>query len=115
MSIQCEAARNREIAKARANAALYALLGVLQPGAVAAGSTSTTACQECSEPVAAAFLVLPGMKYADRIIAGASAKAKEHLQEAIGTAGVHVTAELNAVDALQRGRMEQPCASSVQL
>ena len=49
---------------------------------------------------------LPGIarheEYADRIIAGASAKAKEHLQEAIGTAGVHVTAELNAVDALQR-------------
>ena len=40
VSIQCEAARNLEIAKARANAALYALLGVLQPGAVDAGSTS---------------------------------------------------------------------------
>ena len=35
VSIQCEAARNLEIAKARANAALYALLGVLQLGAVA--------------------------------------------------------------------------------
>ena len=75
-------------------------------GAVAAGSITTTACQECSEPVAAAFLVLPGMKYADRIIAGASAKAKEHLQEAIGTAGVHVTAELDAKDAFHTGATE---------
>ena len=70
VSIQCEVARNLETAKARANAALYALLGVLQPGVVAAGNTTTTACQECSESEVAAFLVMPGMKYADRIING---------------------------------------------
>ena len=51
-----------EIAKARANAALYALLGVLLPGAIAAGPISTTACQKCSEPVAAAFVVKAGTK-----------------------------------------------------
>ena len=103
VSIQCEAARNLEIAKARANAALYALLGVLQPGAVAVGnSTRTTACQQCSEPIAAAFLVMPGTRYTNLIIDGASAKAKKRLQEAIGTAGVHVKAELNAINALHR-------------
>ena len=76
VSGQCEAARSLEIAKARANlyAALYALLGVLLPGAIAAGPISTTACQKCSEPVAAAFLVKAGTKYADRIIDGVSAK-----------------------------------------
>ena len=60
---------------------------------------------------------MPGMKYADRI-ASASAKAKKHLQEAIGTVGVHITAELNAVDALRRTRAwssREPCASSAQL
>ena len=47
---------------------------------------------------------MPGTKYADRIIDGASAKLSEEkrLQEAIGTVGVHVKAELNAVDALHR-------------
>ena len=40
VSIQCEAARSLEIAKARANAALYALLGILQPGAQSLQATS---------------------------------------------------------------------------
>ena len=102
VSIQCEAARSLEIAKARANAALYALLGVPQSGTVTAGNTSTTACQQCSEPVTAVFLVRPGTKYADRIIDKASVEATARLQEAIGAKGVHVTAELRAVGALHR-------------
>ena len=105
VSAQCEAARSLEIAKARANAALYALLGVLLPGAIAAGPISTTtACQQCFKPVAAAFQVMAGTKYADRIIDGVSAKgkAKKRLQKAIGTAGVHVTAEFDAVDTFHR-------------
>ena len=50
--------------------------------------------------IAAAFLVMPGTRYTNRIIDGASATAKKRLQDAIGTAGAHVKAELNAVDAL---------------
>ena len=58
---------------------------------------------------------MPGMKYADQIIAGASAKAKKHLHEAIGTAGVHVAAELNAVDALRRKHGAAVCLACAAL
>jgi hypothetical protein len=41
--------------------------------------------------------------------AGFSAKAKKRLQKAIGTAGVHVTAELDAEDAFHRSHRVAVC------
>ena len=109
ISVQCEAARSLEIAKARANAALYNLLGVLLPETVAAGTTSTTACQKCSEPVSAVFLVEAGTRYADRIINEAGAAARKRLGEAIGTTGTHVTAEFAAVEDIYRSHGVAVC------